>query len=227
MDYSCGLTQGVNNNSYIVVSNVPNRNNMFFLHSTFEANAISSPADWIPLVLALFATATAVLTTVMVVTSQQRAMRRNEIYKRLNEFYGPIEQYLKRSQDLYGRFSSRLKMQNPGFQTLPVLLDSQLSTFTENERILLKEIIKCGEQMEKLIFEKSGLIDDAELTTIWLPKLTHHLLIFRLAYHGELKGDRENIADDVFPEGIDGIVAARKRELIDQLAKLGKIYDPV
>jgi hypothetical protein len=200
---------------------------MLFLQTTSDPNVICATTDWPPIILAFFATACAIFTTVLVIRSQNRTIRRNEVYKRLNEFYGPLEQYRKRSEELYRRFSSRHKEQNPDFRTLPVLLDTNLDTFTENEKVLLKEIIECGRHIERLIFDKAGLIDHPELSTIWLPKLTHHILIFRLAYIGELKGDDENIAKDVFPRGIDAIISKRKQELINELTSLGKMYDPV
>lgn len=146
--------------------------------------------------------------------------KRQEIYKKLNDFYGPLLQLRKKSNRLYQKFSESHKTTNNQFRTLTYLLDG--NTFRGNDETLLKEIIDIGEQCEKLIQEKSGLIDDSHLRTEVLPKATTHFLILRLAYNGALKGDSAKYKDLTFPSDLDNLLEKRKSELEAELRELNK-----
>ena len=84
--------------------------------------------------------------------SKKEEEERKEIYKKLNEFYGPLLQLRLKSNALYEKFAASYKSQNQNFKTLVYLLDG--NKFTGNDDALLKEIISIGEQCEKLIHEK-------------------------------------------------------------------------
>lgn len=101
--------------------------------------------------------------------SKKDEEKRQDIYKKLNEFYGPLLQLRKKSNILYNKFRASYISQYPNFSTLTYLLDNGI--ISGNEKVLLDEIINIGIQCEKLIHEKSGLIDDADLGTSCYQKL--------------------------------------------------------
>ena len=90
----------------------------------------------------------------------------------------------------------------------------------DNDKALLAEIIKIGEQCEKLIHDKAGLIDDETLRSEWFPKATKHFLILRLAYMGKLKGQTDLFEDSMFPFEIDGLIQNRINNLRIELKGL-------
>src|SRR6056297_722008 len=65
--------------------------------------------------------------------------KRNEIYKKLNDFYGPYIQLRKKSYILYQKFQKKYRTKDSNFSTLKYLLKGE--SFDENEKALLKEII--------------------------------------------------------------------------------------
>ncbi|MEM9299099.1 MAG: hypothetical protein AAGA64_12020 [Bacteroidota bacterium] len=93
------------------------------------------------------------------------SVERNEIYKKLNEFYGPFMQLRHKSKIFYKKFRED---KPAGFSTLTALLEE--TKFKGNDRVLLDQIISIGEICEKLIHEKSGIIDDDHLSSNILPK---------------------------------------------------------
>ena len=146
--------------------------------------------------------------------------RRNEIYKKLNSFYGPYIHLRKKSYILYQKFQKKYRAQDPNFSTLKYLLKGE--TFDENEKALLKEIIDLGTTCEKLIHANAGLIDDEDLRSNLIPRASTHYLLIRLAYEGSLKGDMDNFIDSSFPVEIDAKLEKRKLELETQLRELNE-----
>lgn len=137
--------------------------------------------------------------------------RRKDIYTKLNEFYGPLLQLRKKSNLLYEKFKANFILQDPNFSTLTYLL--QGNTMTGNDKVLLDEIIKIGEQCEALIHNKSGLIDDDNLRNLIIPKVTTHFLVLRLAYNNVLIGDSSKYTDLVFPRNFDFLIEQRIKQL--------------
>ncbi len=146
--------------------------------------------------------------------------RRNEIYKKLNDFYGPYIHLRKKSQILYEKFQIRYREKDPNFSTLKYLLKGH--KFKKNEKALLEEIIEIGNKSEKLIHENAGLIDTNELRNDLIPRASTHYLLLRLAYKGNLTGDIHNFPASSFPNEIDSKLAERKAELKNQLKKLNE-----
>jgi hypothetical protein len=147
--------------------------------------------------------------------------RKAEIYKILNDLYGPFGQLRAKSSLLYEKFKTGKKA-NTGdqFSTLMYLLEHGLEGFSENDKALLAEIIKIGGDCEKLIVEKAGLIDDEALRKDWFPKVERHYLIIRLAYQGVLKGQSDLYQDTTFQYEIDGLIEQRIKALHEELGKL-------
>lgn len=142
------------------------------------------------------------------------------IAKKLDEFYGPLLQLRMKSNLLYKKFSEKHRVKDSTFATLTYLLQGK--TFIGNDKILLEEIINLGEESEKLIHSKAGLIDDTELRQTLIPRATTHFLILRLAYRGALIGDAENFKDLTFPIELDDKLEARKKQLELDLANLNQ-----
>ncbi|MBK8489228.1 MAG: hypothetical protein IPL48_15750 [Bacteroidetes bacterium] len=142
------------------------------------------------------------------------------IRKKLDEFYGPLLQLRKKSNLLYKKFIDRHRVENENFSTLTYLLKG--GVFLGNDKILLEEIISLGEESEKLIHSKAGLIDDTYLRQTLIPRATTHYLLLRLAYKGALTGDAEQFKDLSFPKELDDKLETRKKQLEIELENLNK-----
>lgn len=143
---------------------------------------------------------------------------RNEIYKKMNEFYGPLIQLRKKSYLLYQLFANKNKTADNEFKTLSFLLDN--NTFDTNDKILLEQIISIGDRCSKLIESKAGLIDDETLRTEIIPKANTHYMIIRLAYEGAIKGEKEKFERFTFPSEIDDLLENRYKNLQQRLNEL-------
>lgn len=152
--------------------------------------------------------------------AEKRKEKRQEIQRKLDEFYGPFLQLRLKSNLLYERFSKKYRENDPQFSTLAYLLDGYI--FTGNEETLLKEIISIGKECEKLIHSKAGLIDDSKLRVEVIPRATTHYLILKLAFEGALTGDTEEFRNLTFPRELDGLLEKRKKELEVDLQVLNK-----
>lgn len=142
------------------------------------------------------------------------------ISKKLDEFYGPLLQLRKKSNLLYRKFSEKYREADSSFATLTYLLEGKF--FEGNDKILIEEIIRLGEESEKLIHAKAGLIDDTNLRQNLIPRATTHYLILRLAYSGTLKGESAHFKDLTFPRELDDKLEARKKQLETELENLNK-----
>jgi hypothetical protein len=156
------------------------------------------------------------------IKSKRIEERKNEIYKKLNDFYQPLYEYRQKSQRLYDLFIIRLKaeaeLNGEHFRTLTYLLDGR--ELNHNEEVLMSEIIIIGSLIENLIHTKAGLIDDERLRINFLPKLTSHIIILRLAWRRELVGESAKFIDYVFPSEVDALISERIRSLQAELKGL-------
>lgn len=153
---------------------------------------------------------------------KNREDEKKEIYKKLNEFYGPFLEMRLKSNHLYERFA-KIKKKESGkdFRTLIFLLEG--NEFIGNDKVLLEEIIKINQKLEEIITEKGGLIDDTKLREDILPRFSAHSLILRLALEKKLQGDIESFQDKTFPREIDDVLKQRINELRERLKKLNSI----
>ncbi len=162
--------------------------------------------------------------------------KRKEISKRLDDFYGPLQQYLNKSHDLYEIFK-RGKPAN--FRTLTYLLDKEQIfpdgtkvKLTDNDKVIFSEIIAIGKKIEELILSKASLSDDSRLTYHYEPSqeektvipednsgllslLGTHLLVIRHAYEDRIIGQAADYKNRVFPRAITKIL----KENVDRLNK--------
>ena len=195
------------------------------IHCQAEA---SSSFDWLtflkdiaPIAIGLLA----ILISWLQIKSSERQRKeehlREDINRKLNDFYGPYIQLRKKSQILYLKFKKRYIENDSDFSTLKYLLKGH--QFEANEKALLEEIINIGLKCEKLIHENAGLIDDPILKNDLIPRASTHYLLLRLAYQGNLSGDMDNFIDSTFPSDIDLKLEKRKNELENWLTKLNDI----
>lgn len=157
---------------------------------------------------------------------QRLESERKEIYKKLNNFYGPMRLHLKNSENLYEIFrcslENRLNLSEDKFRTLPYIFNA--GKFTKTEAALLAQIVEIGEDMERLIINNAGLIDDDNLHEEMIA-LSTHIRILRSAFNGKYEtGSRNQKLFDkkTFPveitKRIDAVFEILKRRL-DKLNK--------
>jgi len=150
--------------------------------------------------------------------AQKDIEARQIIQQKLNEFYGPLIQQRIKSSKLYEKFSAKYRAKDEKFSTLLYLLNN--NQFVGSDKILLEQIIKLGEDSERLIQEKSGLIDDAELRQEIIPRATTHFLLIRLAYKGDLKDNSDEFKDLTYPRELVSKLEERKSQLERELENL-------
>ncbi|HPH16005.1 MAG TPA: hypothetical protein PK029_02455, partial [Bacteroidales bacterium] len=95
--------------------------------------------------------------------------------------------------------------------------------FSQNDKILLEEIIAIGTKIEDLIITKAGLIDDIKLREDYYPKFLSHTTLLRHLYNGSIKGEPDRFKDDLFPRGIEDETERRINELYQKLEVLNKL----
>jgi hypothetical protein len=123
---------------------------------------------------------------------------------------------MKKNKLLYELFSEG---KGEKFKTLTALLKGV--EFTDNDGKLLEEIIKIDKKLEDLILNKSGLVDDDEITTL-LSKAAAHFNIINLAFDGQITGDVERFEEYVYPKELDNKIEARIKTLQQRLKELDK-----
>ena len=148
---------------------------------------------------------------------RQREEERNEIQRKLNEFYGPCQTLMQESKMLHDLF----KHDNE-FRTLIELLEGR--EFTGNDKVLLEQVMNVTDKISDLIIDKSGLIEDEEedLQEL-LSKARVHFRILRLAYNNGLSGGTDRLEEYVYPKALDDEIKRKKRELENRLTELREI----
>ncbi len=149
---------------------------------------------------------------------KSREEQRESIRAKLDEFYGPFTQLRGVSQKLYELLNARHKAPDDAryrpvggfFATVPALLGDWVPDAIDKQ--LLEEIAKVGDESDKLIAAKIGLVDDRELQAMLWKAATHYRL-FRLAKDGHLKGGGKEFTAFGFPFEID----ERMRIKVDDL----------
>lgn len=165
------------------------------------------------------------------------------IEQKINEFYTPLDHQLGYSKTLFKIFSIDKPL---NFRTLTFLLDPQqvypdigsAITLSDNDKTLLETIIKIGEKIETLIYEKSYLIgDDKEFVDVYTPSIGYeyvsniqdmnllslllsHIITIRLAFSNKLKGDKDKFQNYVFPTEINNKVKAKLLLLRQEITNL-------
>ncbi len=142
---------------------------------------------------------------------------RATLQKQLDEFYGPIQHLRMESNTLYENFISARRAANPEFRTLIELAKNGKSGFSSTERAILEQIVEIGNEIRKIIGEKSGLVEDRDLTSKWLPLLTTHIRLFKLAWEEKLSHSHLGaLGNHTFPNGVDEAIAKGRATVIER-----------
>lgn len=152
------------------------------------------------------------------IVQKNREDEKKEIYKKLNEFYGPLILLRKKSQILYEIYSTNKRDNRT---TLEVLLANELVEV--NDKILLGEIVSIGQLCEDLILNKSGLVDDKYLRLELLPKAISHFYILREAFNHRIIQDFGRFGKYSFPFELDSCLENGIEELKRRLDYLNSI----
>jgi hypothetical protein len=152
-----------------------------------------------------------------VLRQKNRDDERKEIYKKLNDFYSPFIQLRNKSQELYNIF---IKNRVNDTLTLEMLLNNQ--KLSENDKVILDEIISLGQKCEDLILEKAGLVDDEAFRQDVLPAAATHYFVIRMAYQKLLQGESERFIKYKFPNELDEWLDGKTQELKDRLEVLNR-----
>lgn len=164
--------------------------------------------------------------------------------KKLMEFYYPIRNYLEKSKNIYDVFKAN-KPDN--FRTLTYLLDKEQLydgkkyILNKNDIAFLKKIFEIGAEIERIMSEKSSLIDDIELIGPYTPSKEFrgddadnpypknksllsiaelHIGFIRLAFDGEIKGNIDNLSPYVFPRELNSVIENKIIELENKIKEL-------
>jgi hypothetical protein len=168
-----------------------------------EQASTSSWRDVIPQLITLAALGLSALTLWLTDRNNKRTLRQKanedeikDINDKLNAFYGPFRQLLGTSERLTELFKSS---HPPEYRTLMELLRG--TKFDGNDKVLIAQIIDVTQNIDKLIVEKSGLIDESLQPLI--ARASTHFRLMKLAYDGTLSGEAERFKDDVYPRQLN------------------------
>ena len=145
----------------------------------------------------------------------RRVERREDIARKLDEFYGPVSILLYESEMWHD-----LLKNGDDYRTLTALIGGR--RFTGDDAALLDEVMRTTDQISALIVEKGGLVEEepSELTVLLSKARTHYRLL-RLAAGNKLTEDAERFGNYVYPKELDDALRDRKAELEEQLRALG------
>src|SRR5258705_4660041 len=149
---------------------------------------------------------------------------RDEIIKKLNDFYGPFKELRTQSKILYGKFALELRPGYEGatgtrFRTLRYLLEG--CTLDVQDTEILTQILQIGSEQVKLIESQMGLVDRPELQDL-LGTLAAHIRILQLAFNKKVTGPADAFEDMLFPLSIDGAIESAILRLQDRLNELSQ-----
>lgn len=141
---------------------------------------------------------------------------RSEVYKRLNDFYAPLQLLRRTSKQLHNIFKD-----GKNFRTLPELING--NKFDHNGIHILDEIISIGDECRNIIVKNSGLIDNKDLRDIHLPKLLTHYILIKKAFKGDISNQLKRFEGYEFPNEIDDIVDEKVNNLYEELERLNRV----
>jgi hypothetical protein len=157
-------------------------------------------------------------TTLTQLRHNVKTERAKALQAKLDTFYGPLVQLRNTSNLLYDAFRAR-QPDPENFRTLTAILSG--ASFEGNDKVLLDEIIKIGEETENLILKSSGLVDE-DIQPL-LGKATTHYRILRLAHKGMLKGEPEKYREHVYPRDLDSTIDKKIRQIRNEIAVLTSV----
>lgn len=153
-----------------------------------------------------------------ILKSKLRDDELKEINSKLNEFYGPFIQLKEKNKILYELFT---KDKDDDFKTLVSLLNEE--KFNGNDKKLLNEIIEIDKNLEILIVEKGGYIENSKLRELFA-KASAHFNIMNQAYNGTLSGEVERFKEYIYPRELDNEIKNEVNRLNCRIKELNSCW---
>lgn len=146
-----------------------------------------------------------------------------ELQARLNEFYGPFNQISKENELVSSEFRQRHQKKTENFRTLVALLDKAWrENLDVSDKALLERMIQNGNDLRKLIRDKSGLADP-KIAPI-LAKAAAHFSVLEMAAKGQLENKPERFSSYVYPRELDAAISKEIARLNTRITVL--LNDP-
>lgn len=139
---------------------------------------------------------------------------KEDIRRKLNEFYGPYQQRLATSKKLYDIFTENKPKE---FRTLIALLGGQ--SLQGNDQVIYEEILGITNELEELRIKNSGLVDDPDLRDTLAQAGTHFRLIEH-AYYGKIVGEADRFKGFVYPRKLNDMIDQKIQDLQTELKRL-------
>ena len=144
----------------------------------------------------------------------QNSKEREEIRRKLNQFYGPFKEIRTESRYLYSIFALDEKKaeRNSGgyFRTIRYL--AKKHTFQESDEGLLDAILTLGERQLEMIEKEGAAISNSSLAEL-LGQLGAHIRLLLLTREKNFLPIAEKLESLVFPLEIDGAIESEVRRL--------------
>lgn len=173
---------------------------------------------------------------------KDKVVKKEKLHRQLEEYYRPYLGYLQHLKSL----SKLLFVDKPeNFRLLTYLLnkkqeytykDGSIKQYqlSNHDIVLMEQMFAYYESIEKLINEKSSLVDDKVLLKEYIPNpaitdivaddvkglglnalLIRHFHLIKSASEGQIDGDEDKYASYVYPREINAILEQK----IDELSK--------
>ena len=170
-----------------------------------------------PIIIGLVGILLGYFFNIRMLRQQRHDDEREEIYKKLNAFYGPLQQHLGKVHELYKVFTTS---RGSEFRTWKALLNGE--EFKGIDKVLLEEILDIDAKMENLIASQSGLVDEADMRRL-LAEASAHFRILNVIYDEGIQEDTQRFNTYVFPRELDKKVECEVARLKARLKELNKV----
>ena len=148
-------------------------------------------------------------------TKERRMKKVEHLQKQLESFYYPFALRLKQNTEIRKLFG---KIYADDFRILTELLKGV--EFEGNDKILLNEIRKNDEELNKLILSNQAIVS-SELSGD-LALLSSHYTLFLLACDGKLSSETERFKSHVHPNEVISKIEERIKKIEKQIERLSK-----
>jgi SAM-dependent methyltransferase len=155
-----------------------------------------------------------------------KSKERDDIQRRLKDFYGPFRIIRSESRTLYSYFALAEKeaQKNKGqyFRTLRYLTEgNELST---QDIAILDEILFLGQKQLDLVEKEGGAVTNANLLEL-LGLLGAHIRALLLAASHKIDGFGDQLETLVFPLEVDGAIESEVMKLQDRYQELLRVEE--
>ncbi|MBU1413959.1 class I SAM-dependent methyltransferase, partial [Myxococcota bacterium] len=154
----------------------------------------------------------------------QNSKERDDIQRRLKEFYGPFRAIRSESRTLYSYFAliEKKEQNDKGqyFRTLRHLTDG--NELSKQDTAILSDILYLGQKQLDLIENEGGAVTNSNLLEL-LGMLGAHIRALLLAAKSKLDGLGVQLEGLVFPLEVDGAIESEVMKLQDRYQQLLRV----